>query len=46
MASRGSFVPEYLRKPIATFDFPGRGGYGPHVQPLDPPMFAMYSVCS
>ena len=26
LASRGGFVPEFLRKPIATRDLPGGGG--------------------
>ena len=36
IAFRGGSVPEFLRKPIATCDFPE--GSGPLVPPLDLPM--------
>ena len=37
IASRGGSVPDFLRKPMATCDFPG-GGQGRGRPPLDPPM--------
>ena len=36
-ASRGVSIPEFLRKPIATCDFPGEGGPGRGSGPPAPP---------
>ena len=45
ITSRGGTTPEFLKKHMVTCGFPGGGGFGTPVPPLDPPMFGTNHIC-